>query len=129
MGTAAQNSFLWALAQVRAFRLGVAYVCRQGGIEAKADSPVSTAFKRMRPAVCCLTAGALILAQVPMAQAASAMTRADYEACQAGDEAGFRAAIEQLTRRGLEAGLADIDYKVLVADESRRGHIHRTIDP
>jgi len=63
-----------------------------------------------------------------MAQAASAMTRADYEACQAGEEAGFRAAIEQLTRRGLEAGLADVDYKALVADEWRRGNIDDLID-
>ena len=69
-----------------------------------------------------------MLAQVPMAQAASAMTRADYEACQAGEEAGFRAAIEQLTRRGLEAGLADVDYKALVADEWRRGNIDDLID-
>jgi hypothetical protein len=128
MVTAAQNSFLCAFAQMRAFRAGVAYLCWQAGVETKADSPVSTAFKRMRPAVCCVTAGALILAQVPMAQAASAMTRADYEACQAGDEAGFRAAIERLTRRGLEAGLADVDYKVLVADEWRRGNIDDLID-
>src|SRR5262249_15297099 len=34
----------------------------------------------------------------------------------------------QLTRRGLEAGLADIDYKGLVADEWRRGNIDDLID-
>ena len=78
--------------------------------------------------MCCLAAGALILAQVPMAQAASAMTRADYEACQARDEAGFRAAIEQLTRRGLETGLANVDYQALVGDEWRRGNIDDLID-
>ena len=89
---------------------------------------MNTAFTRIRPAVCCLAAGALILAQVPMAQAASAMTRADYEACQARDEAGFRAAIEQLTRRGLETGLANIDYQALVGDEWRRGNIDDLID-
>src|SRR5262249_40438397 len=62
-----------------AFRAGVAQRRLQAGIEAKGGRSVNTAFRRIRPAVCCLTAGALILAQVPMAQAASAMTRADYE--------------------------------------------------
>ena len=56
------------------------------------------------------------------------MTRAEYEACQARDENGFRAAIETLTRRGLETGLANVDYKVLVADEWRRGNIDDIID-
>ena len=56
------------------------------------------------------------------------MTRAEYEACQARDENGFRAAIEQLTRRGLETGLAKVDYKALVADEWRRGNIDDIID-
>ena len=56
------------------------------------------------------------------------MTRAEYEACQARDENGFRAAIEALTRRGLESGLANVDYKVLVADEWRRGNIDDIID-
>src|SRR4029078_12350278 len=76
----------------------------------------------------CLTAAALILAQVPIAQAASAMTRAEYEACQALDETVFGAAIETRTRRGVESGLANVDYKVLVADEWRRGNIDDIID-
>jgi hypothetical protein len=56
------------------------------------------------------------------------MTRAEYEACQARDENGFRAAIETLTRRGLESGLANVDYKILIADEWRRGNIDDIID-
>jgi len=56
------------------------------------------------------------------------MTRAEYEACQARDENGFRAAIETITRRGLQTGLATLDYKVLVADEWRRGNIDNVID-
>ena len=56
------------------------------------------------------------------------MTRAEYEACQARDEHGFRVAIEALTRKGLEAGLANVDYKALVADEWRRGNIDDVID-
>ena len=56
------------------------------------------------------------------------MTRAEYEACQARDENGFRAAIETITRRGLQSGLANIDYKGLVADQWRRGNIDDIID-
>jgi len=56
------------------------------------------------------------------------MTRADYEACQARDENGFRIAIETLTRKGLQTGLANVDYKALVADEWRRGNIDDVID-
>src|SRR5262245_16726521 len=145
MVTAARNSFLsallgcvhlgactWAGIALSGSDSGLGQV-RRRSLVAGASSEgrgvrVNTAFKRIRPAVCCLTAGALMLAQVPMAQAASAMTRADYEACQAREETGFRAAIEQLTLRGLEAGLADVDYKALVAEEWRRGNIDDLID-
>ena len=56
------------------------------------------------------------------------MTRADYEACQARDEQGFRVAIEALTRRSLEAGIAGFDYKAVVNDEWRRGNLDDVID-
>jgi nitrogen regulatory protein PII-like uncharacterized protein len=98
------------------------------GFEARSGNLVNTARNRLRPAVSCLTAAALLLAQVPVTRAASAMTRAEYETCQARDEAGFRAAIEALTRKGLETGLANVDYKALVADEWRRGNIDDLID-
>jgi hypothetical protein len=75
-----------------------------------------------------MTAAALVLAQAPAARAASAMTRAEYEACQARDEQGFRAAIEALTRRSLEAGIATLDYRAIVGDEWRRGNIDDVID-
>src|SRR6185369_1098098 len=96
--------------------------------EMRSGNLVSTARNRFRPAVSCLTAVALLLAQAPIARAASAMTRDEYEACQASDEAGFRAAIEALTRKGLETGLANVDYRALVADEWRRGNIDDLID-
>ena len=82
----------------------------------------------LRPAITCLTAAALVSAQAPWAQAAAAITRAEYEACQARDESGFRAAIEALTRRGLESELATLDYKALVNDEWRRGNVDDVID-
>ena len=56
------------------------------------------------------------------------MTRAEYEACQSRDENGFRAAVEAITRKGLEVGIASLDYKALVADEWRRGNLDDLID-
>jgi hypothetical protein len=82
----------------------------------------------LRPGISCLAAAALVLAQLPQARAATTMSRAEYEACQARDEGGFRLAIESLTRKGLETGLASVDYKALVADEWRRGNIDDVID-
>ncbi|HZT48487.1 MAG TPA: hypothetical protein VFA64_10980 [Hyphomicrobiaceae bacterium] len=82
----------------------------------------------LRPAISCLTAAALVLAQIPALRAASAMTRAEYEACQARDENGFRSAIELLTRKGLEAGLSGVDYKAMLAEEWRRGNVDDIID-
>jgi nitrogen regulatory protein PII-like uncharacterized protein len=56
------------------------------------------------------------------------MTRAEYEACQARDEQGFRSAIQALTQHGLENGLGNIDYKAIVGDEWRRGNVGEVID-
>ena len=90
--------------------------------------PTPLRLRRPRPVIATLTAASLALAPLTSALAAAPMTRADYEACQARDEPGFRAAIEQLTRKGLEAGLARLDYKALVADEWRKGNIDDVID-
>ncbi|HEU4378435.1 MAG TPA: hypothetical protein VFR73_07650 [Hyphomicrobiaceae bacterium] len=81
-----------------------------------------------RPVVSSIAAAALVFAQLPTAQAASAMTRAEYEACQARDEQGFRLAVETLTRRSLEAGIAGFDYRAVVNDEWRRGNVDDVID-
>ena len=86
------------------------------------------AHRLFRSVTSCATAAALILAHTPAAYAASAMTRTEYETCQARDEAGFRVAIETITRKGLETGLANVDYKALVADEWRKGNIDDVID-
>jgi glycosyltransferase involved in cell wall biosynthesis len=43
---------------------------------------------------------------------------------QARDEQGFRVAIEALTRRSLEAGIAGFDYKAVVSDEWRRTNVY-----
>jgi nitrogen regulatory protein PII-like uncharacterized protein len=82
----------------------------------------------LRSAISTLTAVAVLVAQTPSVRAAAPMTRADYEACQAQDEQGFRRAIEALTLKGLEAGLAKFDYRALVADEWRRERFDDVID-
>jgi hypothetical protein len=82
----------------------------------------------MQMLISCLSAVALFAAEVPVAGAAPAMTRADYEACQAREEGSFRAAIETLTRSGLEAGLASVDYSAVIRDEWRRGNVDAVID-
>jgi hypothetical protein len=89
--------------------------------------------KFARFAVASLTAGALLAADLApfaasAARAALPMSRADYEACQARDEAGFREAVGALTRKGLEAGLANVDYKAVVQDEWRKGNVDDVID-
>jgi hypothetical protein len=81
-----------------------------------------------RSAISCLAAAALALGQLTPVRAAAGMSRAEYEACQARDESGFRAAIEAITLKGLEAGLANVDYKALVADEWRRGNVDEIVD-
>jgi hypothetical protein len=48
------------------------------------------------------------------------MTRADYEACQSADEAGFRASIEALSLKALEAGVKNVDYRASVDNQWRR---------
>jgi hypothetical protein len=48
------------------------------------------------------------------------MTRADYEACQGGDEQSFRRAIEALSLKALEDGTKTIDYRTAVENEWRR---------
>ncbi len=49
------------------------------------------------------------------------VTRAEYEVCQARDEAGFRTAIEAVTVAALQRGLQGINYRTIVAEEWRKG--------
>ena len=48
------------------------------------------------------------------------MTRAEYEACQAGDESSFRRSIESLALKSLEAGVKAFDYRASVDNQWRR---------
>ena len=89
---------------------------------------MSKAVHLFRSAVSCLTATALLAAQVSTVRAAAPISRAEYETCQARDEQGFRRAVEALTLKGLETGLANLDYRAIVADEWRRGNLDDIID-
>jgi hypothetical protein len=91
---------------------------------------------RLRSAISGLTAAAVLMAQTPLiaiatapsAHATTPLTRADYEACQAQDEQGFRQVIEAITLKGLQTGLAKLDYVALVGDEWRRERFDDLID-
>lgn len=74
---------------------------------------------------------AFAVATAPLSEQAGAavkLTRADYEACQTGDEQAFRAAVERITSKALQAGLAAVDFKVVVAEEWRRTGLDETLD-
>ncbi len=88
-----------------------------------------------RRTVAGLTAIATLIGQLPLAtlQATKAsaqlvMTRADYEACQAQDETAFRKAIDTLTTKGLQAGLANVDYRGVTADQWRKIGMDEILD-
>ena len=66
---------------------------------------------------------ALLQSAVPTPVHAQAASRADYEACQARDETSFRAAIEALTIKALQKGLAGMDYRPVVAEAWTRGDV------
>ena len=69
--------------------------------------------------------------QIRLAQAgdlrAASITRDDYEACKARDEADFRRAVEAITLDALEKGLKGFDFKGAVGDEWRRADLDRTM--
>ena len=79
--------------------------------------------------VAALTAFAVAVA--PLSKQASAvvkLTRADYEACHTGDEQVFRTAVEHITSQALQAGLATVDFKAVVAEEGRRTGLDEILD-
>lgn len=83
-------------------------------------------------AIASLAAFAVAMAAVPLdviaAAGATSMTKADYEACQTRDEASFRSAIEAITLKALSAGIAGLDYNVLVKDQWREGNLDQVLD-
>lgn len=57
----------------------------------------------------------------------AAMSRQDYEACQARDEAAFRVAIERVTIESLEASIRGLDYQPVVAEAWRKGGLDEVV--
>jgi hypothetical protein len=74
----------------------------------------------LRPAVSALLVLAITAREAVPAIAAPPMTRADYEACQAADESGFRSTVEALSLKALEAGVKTFDYRAAVDVQWRR---------
>lgn len=64
----------------------------------------------------------------PPAATPTALSRADYEACQTTDEPTFRKAIETITSKALSSGLASVDYKALVEDQWRAQGLDQIVD-
>lgn len=83
----------------------------------------------LRTPVSLLTAAALAFGQLsPVAAVADPISRADYEACQAKDDAALRAAVVRIVTDAITNGTKSIDYKVLVADQWRQRNLDQIID-
>ncbi|MGO4684661.1 hypothetical protein [Hyphomicrobium sp. 2TAF46] len=83
----------------------------------------------LRLPVSLLTATAMILCQIPLRIAvAEPISRADYEACQAKDDAALRAAVIGIATDAIKNGTKSIDYKALVADQWRQRNLDQIID-
>lgn len=103
-------------------------------------APTHLLAKQGRACISVLTLGSFLIGQLPLAVVSSTvargqtgsaeaiMTRGEYEACQANDEAAFRGAIEKLTLKGLQVGLVKIDYRSLVGQEWRKSSLGEVID-
>jgi len=83
---------------------------------------------RVRSLISCSVAFALAVAQVAPAFAAEALTKPEYEECQARDEPAFRSAIKAISIRALKAGIANVDFRAIVGDEWRRGGLDEIVD-
>ena len=83
---------------------------------------------RARSLISCSVAFALAAAQVAPAFAAEALTKSEYEACQAREEPAFHAAIKAISIRALKTGIANVDFRAIVGDEWRRGGLDEIVD-
>ena len=81
----------------------------------------------VRSLISAVAAFAIAAGQIVPAGAAP-LSKADYEACQARDEPAFRKAIEEISVRALQTGVANVDYRAVVGDAWRRGHLDELID-
>lgn len=70
----------------------------------------------------------LVITPVVPAFAATELSRADYENCQSGDEAGFRAALVGISTNALQNGIKGVDFRAVVADQWRKTGLDGIID-
>lgn len=84
--------------------------------------------RSFRPAISLLAAMALLFQSLCAPATARQMSRDEYEACQARDDGSFKTAIEVLTTKALQAGLAKVDYRGVVGDEWRRSSMDEVLD-
>ena len=90
--------------------------------------PRSVTGRLPRTAVSLLACATLLFQSTMAPVVAQNLTKAEYEACQARDEAAFRSAIDGLTHRALQEGLKKVDYAGLVSDEWRKNNFDDVLD-
>ena len=83
---------------------------------------------RARSLISCFVVFALAATQIAPAFATEALTKSEYEACQAREEPAFHAAIEAISIRALKTGIANVDFRAIVGDEWRRGGLNEIVD-
>ncbi len=81
----------------------------------------------VRRPIALLVAFAITVGQVAPSFA-QPLSKADYEACQSRDEASFRSAIQAISVRALQGGIANLDYRAVVGDQWRRLGMDEIID-
>lgn len=85
-------------------------------------------FQPLRSAIALVSIMCLVVANVRPVLAASQLSRADYEECQARDESGLRAAITSVSAEALKTGIKTVDFAALVREQWRRTDINDVID-
>ena len=70
----------------------------------------------------------LPLASAQPGFAAAQLSRAQYEECQARDEAGLKTAISAISAEALKNGVKSVDFRALVAEQWRKSGLDDVID-
>jgi hypothetical protein len=97
---------------------------KQKWTKSQVGSPVVSAISGLL----CLAMASSHIAPAFAAAPPMSMSRGEYEACQNGDETGFRLAVEALTAKAMQKGLSTIDYKSVVANQWRKANIDELLD-
>jgi hypothetical protein len=83
----------------------------------------------LRPPISLVIAAAVAFGSLPsMPSVAQPISRAEYEACQARDDAGLKTAITQIASDAITEGTKSLDYRALVADQWRERGLSQIID-